>query len=129
MRKSFRLAALTGILGALCWLGLSSRSEAYPIGVVFCDSHGVRCSVDGQRISCYSKYSNTFGGYCYCGHYDSLTYLTYTCHDYSIPEALFSREDGLGSRVVLADEASPANACAVEGRPADAAPSPARSAD
>jgi hypothetical protein len=90
MRRSFRLAALTGILGALGWLGLGSRAEAYPIGAVFCDSHGVRCSVNGQRISCFSKITNSYNGYCYCGHYDSPSYLTYSCHDNSIQEAALS---------------------------------------
>ena len=104
MRKSLRLTALTGILGALCWLGSSSLAHAYPIGAVFCDSHGVRCSVNGQRISCFSKISNSFNGYCYCGHYDSPSYLTYSCHDNSIQEAALSPD------IPLPWESAPATA-------------------
>jgi len=104
MCKSLRLAALTGILVALCWLGSSSPAHAYPAGAVFCDSHGVRCSVDGQRISCFSKITNSYNGYCYCGHYDSLSFLTYSCHDNSIQVSALSPD------VALPWESAPATA-------------------
>ncbi len=118
MRKSFSWAVLTGILTTLCWLGLSSRSEAYPIGAVFCDSHGVRCTVSGQRISCFSKITLTYGGTCYCGAYAGYPFLTYSCYD---PATSFPEASNGGSTVpgLTPAENAPDAICSTESWPDD----------